>query len=48
MKEYKVISQKHPEWLVDELNAHSSDGWDIAAYFQEFGVTKFVLEREKK
>lgn len=45
-KEYKLLIGKFVEHLVDELNAHGDEGWSIAMYNQEFGVTKVVLERE--
>ncbi len=45
-KEYKLISAKYLEHLVDELNQHGEEGWSISAYVQEFAQTKVVLERE--
>ena len=45
-KEYKFLSDKYVEHLVEELNAHGGEGWSIAMYNQEYGVTKIILERE--
>jgi len=45
--EYKVISDRYVEHLVEELNKHAEDGWEVTAYLQEFGLTKFVLQRER-
>jgi hypothetical protein len=46
-KEYKVISERYLEDLVKFLNQDHEEGWEVAAYVQEFGVTKILLEREK-
>jgi len=48
VKEYKVISDRYVEHLVDELNKHAEEGWIVTAYLQEFGLTKFVVEKEKE
>jgi len=48
IKEYKVISDRYVEHLVEELNKMAVEGWSITAYLQEFGLTKFVLEKEKE
>lgn len=45
-KEYKLVSAKYLEHMVDDLNRHGDEGWSISAYLQEFGVTKVILERE--
>lgn len=45
-KEYKLLSEKYIERLLDDLNAHGGEGWSISMYNQEFGMTKVVLERE--
>lgn len=47
-KEYKVISGKYLEHIVDELNKEEHKGWNVSAYTQEFGVTKVLLEKEKE
>lgn len=46
-KEYKVICEKYLENLAEYLNQHSDEGWEVAAYVQEFAVTKILLERDK-
>lgn len=46
MKEYKVISDRFVEHLVEQLNQHGTEGWTIAAYVQEFALTKIILERD--
>lgn len=45
VREYKLITEKFIEKLVEDLNTYGADGWSIAMYNQEFGVTKVVLER---
>jgi hypothetical protein len=45
-KEYRLLENKYLERLLEELNEHGSDGWSIALYIQEYGVTKVILERE--
>lgn len=45
-KEYKILSDKYLEHLMQVLNEHGDEGWSVVLYLQEFGVTKVLLERE--
>lgn len=45
-KQYKVVTEKYIEHLMEELNNHGGEGWSVVLYLQEFGVTKVLLERE--
>lgn len=47
-KEFKVISDRTVDHLPKTLEEHSSDGWEIEAYFQEYGVTKILISRNKE
>lgn len=47
-KEYKVVSNKYLEHTAEELNKEEHEGWSVSAYTQEYGVTKILLERDKK
>lgn len=47
-KEYKLVSAKYLEHMIEDLNNHGNEGWSISAYLQEYGVTKVILEREKE
>lgn len=47
-KEYKILSEKYIEDLLEDLNAHGDEGWSVSLSTTEYGVTKVILEREKE
>lgn len=46
MKEYKVVSDRYIEHLVDTLNEHGNEGWTVVTTIQEQGTVKVILERD--
>lgn len=45
-KDYKVVTAKWVDELLEDLKKHSKDGYSIVAYFQEHAVTKILLEKD--
>lgn len=46
LKDYKVVTAKWVDELVETLKNESKDGWSVVAYFQEHAVTKILLEKD--
>lgn len=47
-KEYKILADRTAECLMEDLNKHGNEGWEVAMYVQEFGFTKVILVRDQK